>query len=127
MSIEISKFFDEAFLGSGGGTPVATCSCGRTTYCDSDHYEEGEREDLDSSRNADPQRMLYIEDDYVSIYVLWDITFVFGCPCGGLKNLENQIWHHRAQIAKYLAIRARANVADANAVLDSLALTESPQ
>lgn len=125
MSREISKFFDEAFLGSGGGTPVTTCSCGRTTYCDSNHYESGEREDLDAGRNKDPERILYVENDYVSFYVIWGVTFVWGCPCGGLENLEVQIWRHRTQIARYLALRVEAIVADGNAVLDSLSIVES--
>lgn len=120
MSEEVSTFFDAAFLGCGGGTPVAECSCGRTTYCDSDHYEDGEREELDLQRAGRPGQVFYIEEGSVGVYEVLGATFVFGCPCDGLRRLEERIWKHRNEISRYLTARARAQLEDAQSVLDDL-------
>lgn len=120
MSGEVSEFFESAFLGCGCGTPVAECSCGRTTYSDSDHYDTGEREALDRRNASHPDRVLYIEDDAVSVYVVWGAEVVVGCPCKALSRLEKSIWDNRKQITKYLTSRAKAQASDANAILSEI-------
>lgn len=121
MSVEPSDLFEDVFLGSGGGTPVSMCWCGRVAYSDSPYYDPGEREGLEQRAAESPEQYVFFGDcDSISIVEIFGMTFVRGCPCNALARLERFIWTYRKSIARYLKRRAEAVAKEAQDVLGDL-------
>lgn len=115
-----SDLFEDKFLGGGGGTPVGHCCCGRTVYCDSEYYEDGERDLLDKRAAEDPDKVVYQEYDAVSIVAVDGREYVHECPCDGLGKMERFIWSRRDRIAAYLAARCEEEARGRNKVIGEL-------
>lgn len=101
-----TKWFTEAFLGTGGGSPVQECACGRVHFSDSMHYDEGEKEELFAKQEKNPKKYIYDgASDGVSYVDMDGSTFVDGCECNGVQRYERFIWANRARIIEYLDAR----------------------
>lgn len=92
------------------GSLVIDCElCGRTHFAtlEEGRFDDGELEDLRAKAKKEPAK--YVEDPgYDSI--IWGKIggkqAVIGCPCNGLRPLEDFIWGSRHVILKYLETRA---------------------
>lgn len=97
------------------GTVAADCEfCGRTHFATGvgSFIEEDEQEELRAKAKAEPDK--YIEDGVsggVSILIINNKQYVYGCPCQALVNYENFIWHNRERIARYLKQRTEREFA----------------
>ncbi len=110
---EPSKLFREIFMSCGGGTPVATCSCGTIHYSDSLAYDEGEKEALEKRAALEPTRYYHQPYDGVGVYEIMGRVFVDGCPCDYTFKLEKLLLSDRTSIAKYLRELAKLELQDA--------------
>ena len=102
----ISDHFDKALQG-WGGTPVATCQCGRIHYTGmGTDMDPGELEKLEAKRKAQPEK--YIPDpdnDSIGVVTFNGVTHVWNCPCESLARWEEWIWNNRELITRYLRAR----------------------
>lgn len=118
--VEPSEHFSEAF-GSGIGSPMLECNCGRTHYApDSEFIEQSEADEMIAASKAKPDRVIVHQgDDGVSAAVINGATMVRGCPCGWLAKFEDYIWNERERILRYYKLRREAD-ARALAGMDQL-------
>jgi hypothetical protein len=106
----------EAML-SWGGSPTATCQCGRKHYvATGENMDDGELAALEANRKAKPD--LYIPDNASSSISVGDfngVSHVFDCPCGSLDRLEGVFWNHRNAVIRYFHARTERELHDAQA------------
>jgi hypothetical protein len=103
----------------GSGSLSILCEfCGRVYFCYRGDYDEGELEELQSKRAANPDK--YIEtDDFTSWGTINGKQFVIDCPCNGVRGIENWMWAHRYIIAEYFERRAKHELERAADSLDA--------
>lgn len=101
-----------------GGSPQATCGCGRVHFTDSgDFMEPGELDRLRAKAKAEPDR--YIADgdnDSVSSATLAGVTAVWGCRCRYFERLESFLWSNREVFLRYYRSRIHREKSEANAI-----------
>lgn len=102
---------------SWGGTPAATCACGRKHYVGSgENMEDGELALLQAKHIANPDR--YIPDHQnssISVGTLNGVTAVWECPCGYFERMEEFLWEGRERIIAYYVARTAREQTEANA------------
>lgn len=110
-----STMFVDSLL--GGGSYDTTCHCGRDHCCiNSDNYQytDHDNEYIDYLSNI--QTAHKINPDGVVIHndedcVYWkeinNRHYVVGCPCNGLTQYEEFIWHDRLSIMRYIEERTK--------------------
>lgn len=107
-----------------GGSPQATCCCGRIHFASGTRSEHdyGELERLQDEAAKEPDRFVEdSQDDSIAIATIDGVPFCYGCPCGKLARYENFIWHNREMIVKYIKKRVTAEAAKASADQEALA------
>jgi hypothetical protein len=118
----ISDHFDKALQG-WGGTPVATCQCGRIHFAESgENMDPGELDALKAKRKADPSKYITAEGDGVGVITFNGVTHVWNCPCESLARIEEWIWAHRETITRYLRARLDAEAKAATEQAERLKL-----
>lgn len=86
--------------------------CGRVYFGRGGDYDPGEYEELCERAELNPE--MYIEsDDYIPWGHINGNQYVYKCDCNGPRRVENFIWSHRGIIAKYLQLRARGELEQA--------------
>jgi hypothetical protein len=100
-----------------GGSPQATCSCGRVHYTNSgDFMEPGELAELETKRAADKDGYIPdFENDAVSIATFNGVSHVLGCKCGSLERIETFLWNHRQPFIEYYQKRTARELKEATA------------
>lgn len=118
----ISDHFDKALQG-WGGTPIATCQCGRV-HCatESRDITPEEREVFEKNRRQLPDRYIAGEGDGIGIVTFNGVGHVWNCPCESLARAEEWIWAHRETITRYLRARLDAEAKTAAAQAERLKL-----
>jgi hypothetical protein len=113
---------------SWGGSPQATCSCGRVHYTSGgDFMEPGELAGLEAQRKEKPDRYIPTGDDSVSITTFNGMPYVWECPCGALAKIEELFWTHRAQIIAYYQARTQRELKEATDNAAALAGVSNPR
>jgi hypothetical protein len=109
----ISDHFDKA-LQSWGGTPVATCHCGRIHFvANGANMDEDELQGLEAKHKAEPARYIPGDGDSIGICTFNGVSHVWNCPCESLARAEEWIWAHREIITRYLRARLDAELKSA--------------
>lgn len=99
------------------GSIAITCElCDRTHFASGEpaFFDKGELAELRAKAEKEPEK--YLEDagsDSLSWGRIDGKQAVIGCPCNGLRRYEDFIWQNRHVIAKYLAARAKDQLAQA--------------
>lgn len=103
------------------GTPVSTCSCGRTHFGDGDCMEEGEHEGLLAKARERPEKYISHPDaqsmsigEFAGMHIVWD------CQCDALARYERFIWENRSKIIEYIKARAEYEKSVATQTLSDL-------
>ncbi len=111
----MTREFEE--LLNWGGSPQATCGCGRVHFTESgDFMEPGELDGLRAKAKAEPDR--YIgdsENDAVSIATVGGVTAVWGCKCGHFDRVEAYLWGNRDMFLRYYRTRIEREKKEAEA------------
>lgn len=107
---------------SWGGSPRATCGCGRVHFADSgDNMEPGELDGLRSKANTEPDHYIADgENDSVSIATVNGVTAVWGCKCGYFDRVEAFLWNNRAGFLAYYRKRMDREKKEAAAIESNL-------
>lgn len=118
----MTEEFDKSLFG-WGGTPVATCNCGRIHYvANGENMDDGELADLERKRGED-KKGIYVrrsEGDSVGIIEVGGVVHVWGCECGSLDKIENFLWSNRDWIIRYYKARTTREQKEASAISNNL-------
>ena len=99
--------FQRAFIFSGS-MRVQCDFCGRTHFANNENagdWEPGELEKLRDEEERDPGLVMGWDCDSIGRGVIDGREFAEGCPCRSIWPFERWIWHHRNEIANYIAAR----------------------
>jgi hypothetical protein len=111
MSVELKPPSPEFVrLVCTGASPLSECGfCGRTHFVVESNglsWEPGEHERLLRLAAADPARYVTCEEETIRVGNVQGKTVVEGCPCNGLRAVEDFIWREQDLILEYLTRRA---------------------
>lgn len=101
-----------------GGSPQATCGCGRVHFTDSgDFMEPGELDGLRAKAKANPDRYVADgENDSVSIAEINGVVVVWGCKCAYGERAEAFLWNNRNAFLRYYQSRIEREKKEAEAL-----------
>lgn len=117
----------ESVIRSAGSLVVDCELCDRTHFAtmEPNVFDEGELKDLREKAKKEPDK--YIEDssyDTVSWGKINGKQAVIGCPCNGLKPIEDFIWRSRYVILEYLERRSKERFEDAKRDFETVEKTK---
>lgn len=119
-----SNDFESAFTDSG--SIVVECEfCGRTHFCnreDAGDFEPGELERLREAQRESPGKVMGWDCTSIGAVEIDGKRAAQCCPCRKIRRYEDWIWRHRTQIAEYLQARVQAELAEAKADAERLAI-----
>ncbi len=103
MSHEDISEIEALSFGTGMGSPVIDCACGRTNYADnSDLMDEGEHQQLINHEAANPKSYCrHTGYDCVSAITLEGSPRVFGCDCKWEARLKRMLDMHQGAFLQY--------------------------
>ncbi len=106
----------ELSFGTGAGSPVITCVCGRTNFADdSNLMDEGEHQRLLDKAAADPKAYCqHTGYDCVSSIELEGVPRVFDCDCHWEHRLQRFLDMHQGAFLQYYKNKVK-RVAEAQA------------
>jgi hypothetical protein len=113
--MKVSELFRDVVT-QGGGTPVQTCSCGKTYFADGDKacYDPGEKEDLERQASEKPEKYISSSNDCIAFACFGGQTFVWECEdCPVMSKYETFIWTERRRIIEYIKRRTEQELSDA--------------
>jgi hypothetical protein len=99
---EASEDFWSSFC--GGGTIVAQCACGRTTFAADTtmDYDDGELEGLLAKATAEPDKYMGdFNNDSVSVIDMPGGLIIWGCPCHKAKQYEDFLVSYRRETMEF--------------------------
>jgi len=79
--------------------------------------DEEDLAQIDKDTQANPDKFMEHDWDYITWGYLDGREFVPDCPCNRTDRYESFIWEHRRQILEYLKTRLVENVRNAEAEL----------
>ena len=122
-----SQEFQRAFIHMGS-IQVECDFCGRTHFANREEagdWEPGELERLRDEEEQNPGQVMGWDCTSIGAGTIAGKTFVECCPCRGIWRYEKWVWHHRHEIANYIATRSRREAREARSEAEELSLVKS--
>jgi hypothetical protein len=98
-----TKYIEELSFGTGTGSPVIDCTCGRINFADDSYLmEAGEHRRLRMNAEANPKAYCrHTGYDCVSSIELEGSPRVFGCDCHWEERLQRMLDMHQGAFIQY--------------------------